>query len=225
MIVSGIRLCRQGLEAALAAKPDLQVVGSFDPAQNLTAEALRLQANVVLVDISGVDGIATLRQLCGVSHDLKVVAFATSDLADELLTCAELGVSGYVPKSGSVDDVVAAVRSALRGELTCSPMAAARLVEHIARLATGGGSPPRDALTPRECEVAELLDAGLSNKEIARKLRIEHATVKNHVHSILDKLQVHKRGQAVARLRSATARMNPQPAAAWVRPVNRPGHE
>src|SRR5436853_2470 len=77
-----------------------------------------------------------------------------------------------------------------RGEAVCSPRVAARLLRRVAALAAGSVGPLRTHLTGRECEVVRLIDDGLSNKEIARGLGIEVATVKNHVHNILEKLQV-----------------------------------
>jgi len=89
----------------------------------------------------------------------------------------------------------------------CSPRVAGALLRRIAALATDGRSDRVPAhLTNREREIMGLIDEGLSNKEIAKRLRIEVATVKNHVHNILEKLQVHRRGEAAARVRAALPR-------------------
>jgi len=95
----------------------------------------------------------------------------------------------------------------VRGEAVCSPRVAGALLRRIAALATDGRSDRVPAhLTKREREIMGLIDEGLSNKEIAKRLRIEVATVKNHVHNILEKLQVHRRGEAAARVRAALPR-------------------
>ena len=98
-----------------------------------------------------------------------------------------------------IADVVTVIESVMRGELVCSPKVAASLYHSISSLGTHGNV----ALTSRELEVVELMNRGLSNKEISLRLRIETCTAKNHVQNILHKLGVHRRGQAVAKLRGS----------------------
>jgi len=116
-----------------------------------------------------------------------------------------------VPRAASVEDLVAALESVGRGELLCSAQTAAALLRRVAALAAGRSAPaqPLSNLTRREREIGGLLEAGLSNKDIAVQLGIEVATVKNHVHNVLEKLQVHRRGQAAARLQGRTATRRP----------------
>jgi DNA-binding NarL/FixJ family response regulator len=128
------------------------------------------------------------------------------DLDLEVLACAEAGVSAYVPSDASMNDLVAAIENLKRGELHCPPRVAASLFRHVASLANkvrhrSGAA----ALTRREREVLALIDAGLSNKEIAVRLHIETSTVKNHVHNLLEKVQATSRTQAAARLRMQSA--------------------
>jgi DNA-binding NarL/FixJ family response regulator len=132
----------------------------------------------------------------------RVVAFGVADEWEDVLACARAGAVGFVTRDSHISDLLAAVTSAYRGELICSPRMAARMFEHMNALLAGTapGAENRE-LTLRELEIAELLQRGLSNKEIAHKLFIEQATVKNHVHNILSKLQVTRRGEAAARLR------------------------
>jgi DNA-binding NarL/FixJ family response regulator len=120
------------------------------------------------------------------------------------LAYAEAGVSGYVTCEQPVEDVVRAVKAVARGEMLCTPRVAATLVRHVATLAAGLGAreiPAVTSLTPREIEIVGLIDRGMSNKQIAGTLHIEVATVKNHVHNVLDKLQLKRRGEAAAHLR------------------------
>jgi DNA-binding NarL/FixJ family response regulator len=100
-----------------------------------------------------------------------------------------------------VDDLVAVVQSAEAGELRCSGRLAAILLQRVTALAARGVSEEPVHLTSREIEIAELIEQGLTNKEIAHQLTIQLSTAKNHVHRILDKLETHTRGEAVARLR------------------------
>lgn len=119
-----------------------------------------------------------------------------------MLACAEAGVSGFVSRNGSIHDVVTAVHCAVRNELVCSPRIAALL---FSRVAAAGSKRlvdrDNDALIRREHEIVSLIMQGLSNKEISRQLRIQNATVKNHIHNILSKLQVRRRGEVAARIR------------------------
>jgi two-component system, NarL family, nitrate/nitrite response regulator NarL len=119
-----------------------------------------------------------------------------------VIACAEAGISAFVAREGTAEDLVAAVHQAMRGELVCSPRVTALLFDRVAALsAERTTSIPTDALTEREKEIIPLVEQGLSNKEIARQLRVGAATVKNHVHNILEKLQVRRRGEVAARLR------------------------
>jgi two-component system nitrate/nitrite response regulator NarL len=110
----------------------------------------------------------------------------------------------YVSRDeGSIVDLVAAIDGVARGELRCSPQMAGALARRVADLAVRAGRPaPPVQLTGRQLEIVGLIAAGLSNKEIARRLCIEVPTVKNHLHTIFEKLDVHRRGEAVARARS-----------------------
>jgi two-component system nitrate/nitrite response regulator NarL len=168
------------------AKPDVAVV-----------DAALLNADVV-------------RALLEQSPGTRIIAFGVADDWDDVQACAATGVAGFVTRNSSVADLVQAVHSARRGELICSPRIAALMFE---RMRTGENrSEPQvqeRALTTREREICELLERGLSNKEIARRLFIEQATVKNHVHNILEKLQVTRRGEAAATLRRAVRSRQP----------------
>jgi len=120
-----------------------------------------------------------------------------------VIACAEAGVSGYVTREASLDELTGVVESVARGESPCSPRISALLLRRVAE--TAGRRTETDAarrLTRREAEIVGLIDEGLSNKQIAGRLSIELATVKNHVHSILEKLQVERRAEAAARVRS-----------------------
>ena len=117
-----------------------------------------------------------------------MVAFAAVDSDDALLAYVEAGIVGFVPREGSVADLMAAVEGALSGEARLSPRLTGTLMRRLAEL--GSVRVPEttsSALTRREREILRLIDEGLSNKQIAARLTIELATVKNHVHHILEK--------------------------------------
>jgi len=123
------------------------------------------------------------------------------------VACAEARIDGYVPHVRALVDVVATMASTARGELRCTPRVAAALLKRVRSLKVDvGPSQPSLHLTSREHEIAELLDGGMSNKEIAHRLGIEAATVKNHVHNIIEKLHVRRRGEAAAAIRNSRQR-------------------
>jgi len=123
-----------------------------------------------------------------------------------------MGISHIVLQSGSLEELISAVRGARRGEVVLRPAVAATLSRILAGVKTDRDYGPRGvSLTNREMQIVELIDQGLSNKEIASRLGIKLSTVKNHVHNILEKLQVHRRGQAAALIHGRATRVRPQP--------------
>ena len=202
LVVAGIPLDREGMALALGQGGRVQVVGTAAGSQEALSRVRDLQPDVVLVDVAMDGGFDTVRALCEPTPKAKVVALAVSDTEADVIACAEAGASGYVPRDGTVDDLETMVESVARGEIECSPRIAASLVRRVGALAAElRGPSPNSSLTAREQEVAELLDQGLTNKEIAQQLSIAVPTVKNHVHRILDKLHVHRRTEAAARLK------------------------
>jgi DNA-binding NarL/FixJ family response regulator len=131
-----------------------------------------------------------------------VVGIAVPDGEDDVIACAEAGLSGYVTRTDSIAATVEAIESVARGELVTTPRMAAALLQRVRNLATSAPAPGAVRLTPREREIADLLGDGHSNKAIAQRLHIEPTTVKNHVHNILAKLGVSRRADAAQRLRA-----------------------
>ena len=201
LVVTDIRLYRDGLAELLARRAWLAVVGTADSRATAVAEARALSPDVILVDQAMPDGGAVIQDLRAVVPLPKVLVLGVAETEGDVIACAEAGASGYVGREASFDDLVAAVESAGRGELLCSPRAAASLMRRVALRAAGNsesGSVGR--LTIREGQIVRLIEQGLSNKEIASRLGIEVATVKNHVHNVLEKLHVHRRAEAATRL-------------------------
>ena len=197
-VVSDVRLFREGLVASLARQSQLDVLGAGCFGDVLSQIATS-RPEVLLLDVAARDSLQIPRRAHQVLPGLVVVAFAVAAAEENVLACAEAGISGYVAQDGSVEDLVMAVLSALRGEVVCSPQIAARLFSRVATLASGSATMPADAqLTPREREIAALVACNLPNKEIARRLRLGPATIKNHVHNILQKLNIHRRGDVAA---------------------------
>jgi len=185
LIIHRNRLFREGLAFVLAQQQDITVVGSFPGAGEVVAELVRLTPDVIL--------------LRGVCSDVKILMMGVSELECDVLACAEAGVTGCLPKEASLEDLLNHVQAAAAGEALCSPKVAGLLLSRVAesgrekQLRQVRGLPN---LTRRELEIIALIEEGLSNKEIAIRLQIEVQTVKNHIHNILEKLQLDGRREA-----------------------------
>jgi len=199
-VVSNIRLYREGLSEMLERDGRLQVVGADSEAPRDQKRFLAAAADVVLLDIGIPDALEAIRWLARGPARSKVVALGVANRSTRVLPCAEAGVANYVSRESSLEELVQAVEDAVRGEFECPPNIAAALLGRVARLAESSVVDDDLYLTPRQLDVARLLDRGLTNQEIAGHLNIEISTVKTHVHNIMDKLGVHHRGQAVAKL-------------------------
>jgi two-component system nitrate/nitrite response regulator NarL len=194
-IVCDVRLYREGLIANLAQEGRLDVLGVGCSADAL-GQIAALRPEVLLLDLAASDSLAIPHRALLVIPTLHVVAFAVTDVEAIVLACAEAGFCGYVARDGSVEDLVTAVLRALRGEVVCSPRISGLLFSRVATLSSARVARPANGpLTPREREIAGLAACGLRNKEIARRLRLGPTTIKNHVHNILHKLNVHGRGE------------------------------
>jgi two-component system nitrate/nitrite response regulator NarL len=194
-ICAAIRLYREGLAQTLASTGRIVVVGTA-AAPSEAAEGLgELGVDVLLIDIAAVDALSALPRLRAAAPDAKVVALAVPDLPEEVLSRAEAGMEGYVTYDASIADLTSALESVHRGELICSPRMAGELLRHIGRLASAQPAHASAPLTARQREIAALLREGLSNKDIAQRLSLSLPTVKNHVHAILERLQITRRSE------------------------------
>lgn len=196
VLVSPIRLYREGLAAVLLRLDDVAEVYTCEHSVDACAIARRIAPQVLLLDMSSDGSSATARLFNLEFPETKVVALAVPETERHVVACAEAGVVGYVPREGSIPDLIAAIRHAMHGEAVCSPLIAAGLMRRVAMLA---GALDRDdsrgRLTVRELEIADYVVRGLSNRAIAARLGIELCTVKNHVHNILEKLGASQRAE------------------------------
>jgi two-component system, NarL family, nitrate/nitrite response regulator NarL len=172
-IVSDVRLLRDGLALSLSRQPSLAVAD----AAGLTISPTHIAAarpDVVLLDVGTPGGLAALPALRQALPDLKIVAIAVSDIEQEVVACAEAGVSGFVSRDGSIQDLVTAIDCAMRNEFVCSPRIAGMLFRRVAAIRSERSHAlDNSALTRREHEIVSLMTQGLANKEIARQLRIQ----------------------------------------------------
>src|SRR5262249_41105025 len=154
------------------------------------------EPDVVLVDLGQMQPAAAARVIRAASPGAKLIAFSLDEIDERVFACAAAGFSGYVPRESGADELHRAVVDAVAGRLHCAPHIAAALFSRLAALLQDPQSPaPLPQLSARESEVLSLVAQGRSNKEVARQLALSPATVKNHMHAILQKLQVRRRGQ------------------------------
>lgn len=203
-VVAEVRLYEQGLAQVIGRDRRYTVAGTASSLGDALTRLPRLDSppDVALIDLGGV-GPSAVVAMRDVVPDLKVIALGIDELEPEVIRWAEVGIDGLVSRQASLEDLMATVDCVARGETLCSPRMTAALLRHVGMLARERHSPHTTAsLTAREHEIAGLIDEGLSNKEIAQRLCIELATVKNHVHNLLEKLGVRRRGEAAAAWRS-----------------------
>jgi two-component system, NarL family, nitrate/nitrite response regulator NarL len=204
VIVSEVRFRREILAEFLEHDASVPVVGLCADLAEVVALSPPLQADVVLVDAELRDGAAAARRTRQVKPDIRIIAYAVRETKEDVIAWAEAGVIGYVPNTAASADLVRLIVDIQGGAQPCSGRVAAELLRRIAvtpSLGMGRNAPsPAVLLTRREREAAELIATGLSDKEIARRLNISLATAKLHVHNLLGKLNVQRRGQVVVRL-------------------------
>jgi two-component system, NarL family, nitrate/nitrite response regulator NarL len=202
LVASHIRLYREGLERVLRESPEFTLVGTACTATEAVERTHELSADVALLDMAMSGAFSVAKEVARSGGHSKVVALGMPEDDTQVLSCAQIGIAGYVTRDGSVEDVVAAIKAAARGEVHCSPKIAGSLFRRIAALSSTGrtGRQSTGALTAREAQILKLVQEGMSNKMISRTLGIELPTVKNHVHSILVKLGIHRRAEAISLL-------------------------
>jgi two-component system, NarL family, nitrate/nitrite response regulator NarL len=219
LVVSDVRVVQQGLSAILGERTDIEVVGTTE-VHCARDRCLELGPDVVLFDAARREHLTDAADLVASALPSKVVAFGVKETEEEVLALAAAGTAGYVRDNAACDDLVTVLERVICDELPCSARAAALLYHRVAVLSQASDDPwpaeNRDTctlpLSRRELEIVQLIDCGLTNKQIARQLGIEASTVKNHVHNVCEKLQVHRRGEAVAQIRARLR--TPRPLAA-----------
>lgn len=207
-LIEDNRLVREGITALLSQQPDLSVVAGGSSRD--TALLQRVNPQVVLLDL-GLRNGDSLRVAERVKRDFpesKVIVMDLLPVHEDIVEFVHVGVSGFIMKDATLDDLVATIRSVAEGAHVLPPQMTGTLFSQIARDAVARGRPEvlnSVRMTPREREVINLIAEGLSNKEIASRLHIATHTVKSHVRNIMEKLTLHTRLQIAAYAHKAGA--------------------
>lgn len=192
LLVDDHPVVRAGLSGLLASQPDFEVVGEASHGVEALALINTLKPDVVLMDLRMplLDGVSAIRQIRASGARPQVLVLTTYDTDSEIVRAVEAGATGYLLKDVPREELFRAVRLCARGEAVLSPPIAARLLGRMR-------GAREENLSVRELEVLALVAKGLSNKEIARKLKISEATVKTHLLHAFSKLGVDDRTAAV----------------------------
>ena len=203
-LISEVRAYREALEMALCSSGRVDVVGrAAHPIEALSDRFVR-DAQVALMDAALGDGVRWARELMAKCPRGRVVIVGLEEAEQEVTAWAEAGVAGYVGRDATLADVIATIERAARERTPCPTRTVSILLGRAAEEAerpSSEGPLDRPHLTPRQLEIIWLIGQGLTNEQIGLKLFIALPTVKNHIHNILERLGVHRRGDAVRQIR------------------------
>ena len=200
---------REGLRAFLSNTPDIEVIGEAGNGDETIAKAKDLVPAVILMDLKMPDmnGIEATRRIHETDSNIGVLVLTMFDDDDSVFAAMRAGARGYLLKDADKDEVVRAIVAVERGEAIFSPAIAQRMIQYfsVAPSASSSKKQPDEfaELTERELEILNLIARGDNNNTIANKLSLSIKTVQNYVSSILTKLQVADRAQAIVRAREA----------------------
>jgi DNA-binding NarL/FixJ family response regulator len=200
LLVDDHAIFREGVASLFGGQPDLEVVGEAESVHEAISMARDLQPDLVLMDFSLPDGtgLDATQAILAERPEAKIVFLTVHEADERLFAAIRSGAKGYLLKNVPVARLLSCLRGLERGEAAISPVMASRILEEFSRL-----EPAREFshdllsdLTPRELDVLQELTTGATNREIAERLYITENTIKNHVRSILAKLELQNRRQA-----------------------------
>ena len=198
LIVDDHEVVRMGLETLFHRAGTVQVVGEATSVASAVAEAIRLQPDIVLLDLRLPDGsgIEACREILGTCPDIRVLFLTSFGDEDAVLSTTFAGASGYLLKQIDGRSLVNAVELVAKGHSILDPTVTGAVLRRMRSFATTIADHPTGALSPQERRILPLVAEGKTNKEIATALDLSDTTVKSYLHSIFQKLQVSRRSQA-----------------------------
>jgi len=203
LVVDDHPVVRDGVKAALAGST-LDVVGEAASGEAALVLVAELRPEVVLMDLGlpGISGVEATRRLLADAPGTAVLAFTMYEDDESIFAAIRAGALGYLVKGADRAELVRAIESVAAGEAVfLGPGVARRVLAYFAG-STQRVADPLPGLTEREREILDLMATGWGNQNIARRLQIAPKTVRNHVSSVIGKLQVASRGEAIVRARS-----------------------
>ena len=188
-------ILRKGVGLLINSQADMEVVGEAKTGREAVEQALRLQPDIIVMDISMPDlnGIEGTRQICEQLERTRVIGLSMHRDTAYVRELLRAGARGYLPKDSDDDDLLRAIRAVSRGEAFLSPAVSDAVLSDYRRHVTH----PVDLLTSREREVLTMIAEGKSNKEIANALKLSVYTVESHRGSVMEKLNLHNTGDVV----------------------------
>lgn len=200
IVISDVNIYREGIIRQLNQTPHFNSFGVSSD-QHLECESFT-NTEVVLIDISYPKLLTTIDEIKTYDTDARLIVLNLFDLPTQVIGCAQRGVEAFVSKADGIQELIHCIHQVMEGRPHYNTDITQLLIKQLNHTETcHKNNTQLEQLTYRQSRVLELLESGKSNKEIAKSLGIEVATVKNHVHTILDKLSVQSRGEAAALFR------------------------
>jgi DNA-binding NarL/FixJ family response regulator len=204
VVLTPLRLLGDGLAACFERRPEIATVTVANDLGSLRDSLAAAPAHAVLIDVTQGLDLWDVRGIAVEWPDVALVALGLTEQRQDVINCGRAGYAGYVRRDASIDALCKTLGDIVAGRLACPPEIVSGLMRALFhREPHTNGTEPMPDLTRRESEVLELLGRGLSNKEIASNLCVSVATVKHHVHHVLEKMQLSKRAEAMRRVRDA----------------------
>ena len=203
LIVDDQSLFREALKTLLSAYPEFEIVADASNGEEALRMVAQYHPDIVLMDLRMpvMDGVEATKRITQMNKSTRVIVLTTFDDDENVFEGLRAGAVGYLLKDVSSEKLTEAIHTAYQGEYFLVPSITAKVVSEFSRIskpvAKKADSFLPDPLSPREIEILRLVATGASNKEIAESLVISEGTVKNHLSSILSKLSVRDRMQAV----------------------------
>jgi DNA-binding NarL/FixJ family response regulator len=204
VVVTPIRLFGDALTACFLHRAEVSLQATVCDLTHLRILLRDVPVEGVLIDVTQGIELDEVRSIASQFPTIALVALGLQEQRQDVIRCGRAGFSGYIGRNASVDDLCRALANARCGRLSCSAEISGGLLRALFDTERNTRPPESTkALTQREGEVLQLIGNGLSNKEIALDLSVSIATVKHHVHHILQKLKLPRRAQAMRRVREA----------------------
>jgi len=197
LIVDDHPVVREGIGAMLKREPDFKIVGEASNGLEAVEQARELSPDVILMDLRmpEMDGVEAITRIKEAKPEVKFIILTTYSDDEYIFKGIAAGARAYLLKDAPREELFKAIRAVYRGESLIQPVVASRVLDKLAELSRK--NPGAETLSEREVEVLRLMAKGVSNSNIAEELSITQSTVKTHITSIFQKLNVTTRTEAV----------------------------